>query len=244
MHQEAPHSRLARLVVGPFWAWIWTGGGPSVHWKTNKLCNCSIITRIESKGYINEVNVQISRKGKTRWGNNWRLCTGKTSSYLLYVRWWGYAQGGCRPQCGPAAAAGRNSGASAQPRGHRCCFRGPCSSLQKITVGFQSFILKHQSTMRIPAGNVRGSRSSFWKANNEKWSTDLSTAPKTRAAQTYQGFCWLAAWQVQPCCCFPKGRNDNNIYTCKKHFNCCNNNNNHVLNKNTNALEFTSFPQI
>lgn len=25
------HSKLARLVVGPFWAWIWTGGGPSVH---------------------------------------------------------------------------------------------------------------------------------------------------------------------------------------------------------------------
>lgn len=30
--QKVPHSRLARLVVGPFWAWIWTGGGPSVHW--------------------------------------------------------------------------------------------------------------------------------------------------------------------------------------------------------------------
>lgn len=27
------HSRLARLVVGPFWAWNCTGGGPSVHWK-------------------------------------------------------------------------------------------------------------------------------------------------------------------------------------------------------------------
>lgn len=31
------HSRLARLVVGPFWAWNWTGGGPSVH--VIRLCS-------------------------------------------------------------------------------------------------------------------------------------------------------------------------------------------------------------
>lgn len=36
-----PHSRLARLVVGPFWAWIWTGGGPSVHWKTGRVSEIS-----------------------------------------------------------------------------------------------------------------------------------------------------------------------------------------------------------
>lgn len=30
------HRRLARLVVGPFWAWNCTGGGPSVHCKTTK----------------------------------------------------------------------------------------------------------------------------------------------------------------------------------------------------------------
>lgn len=27
-------SRLARLVVGPFWGWNCTGGSPSVHWNT------------------------------------------------------------------------------------------------------------------------------------------------------------------------------------------------------------------
>lgn len=31
------HSKLARLVVGPFWAWIWTGGGPSV--QLMRLCS-------------------------------------------------------------------------------------------------------------------------------------------------------------------------------------------------------------
>lgn len=33
------------------------------------------------------------------------------------LRWWGYAPGGCRQQCGPAAAAGRSSGASELLRG-------------------------------------------------------------------------------------------------------------------------------
>lgn len=31
------HRRLARLVVGPFWAWNCTGGGPSVH--VMRLCS-------------------------------------------------------------------------------------------------------------------------------------------------------------------------------------------------------------
>lgn len=33
------------------------------------------------------------------------------------LRWWGYAPGGCRQRCGPAAAAGRSSGASELLRG-------------------------------------------------------------------------------------------------------------------------------
>lgn len=73
---------------------------------------------------INKVNIHILTKGEKKKKKSGQVIN------LRYIHWWGYAQAGCRQQCGPAGAAGRNSGASVQPRGHRCCFQGPCSSLQ------------------------------------------------------------------------------------------------------------------
>lgn len=120
------HSRLARLVVGPFWAWIWTGGGPSVHWKKTNGGTAALETCWKPKQhwFMKQISRFLKRSKVER------------RQLKLHVHWWGYVQGGCRRRCGPAAAAGRNSGASVQPHGLQCCFQGPCSSLQAQQSGF------------------------------------------------------------------------------------------------------------
>lgn len=98
-------SRLARLVVGPFWDWNCTGGRPSVHWKAAHQTAASV-------------------KTQARW------CESPSSrEMILCLHWWGCVQGGCRLRCGPAGAAGKSSGASERPRGHLWYFHRPCSDL-------------------------------------------------------------------------------------------------------------------
>lgn len=46
--------------------------------------------------------------------------------------------------------------------------------------------------------------------------TYLSTVLKTRAEQTCQGSCWPAAWQVQPCCCFPLRKREQLVWEPEK----------------------------
>lgn len=75
-------SRLARLVVGPFWGWNCTGGRPSVHWKTTHDFNNHITT--DSQGGL---TVQL-------WGH-WqhivaltlmRLCSGRLQAAMWSCR--------------------------------------------------------------------------------------------------------------------------------------------------------------
>lgn len=74
---------------------------------------------------------------------------------LFHIHWWGYAQGGCRQRCGPAAAAGRSSGASGLLHGHPWCSQGPCSSLQAqhmVNISLQTQLVSWEK--RFCASNV------------------------------------------------------------------------------------------
>lgn len=104
-------SRLARLVVGPFWDWNCTGGRPSVHW------NAAHQTAASVKTHARRYDSPSSRE------------------MILCLHWWGCVQGGCRLRCGPAGAAGKSSGASERPHGHLWYFHRPCSDLFGNNVG-------------------------------------------------------------------------------------------------------------
>lgn len=47
------------------------------------------------------------------------------------VRWWGCVRADCRRRCDPAGAAGRSSGASAQPRARPWSSHRPCWDLDR-----------------------------------------------------------------------------------------------------------------
>lgn len=183
------HSKLARLVVGPFWAWIWTGGGPSVHYRTER-------------------KREISWTGNMEKSDSESFFLGGGEGVFCHVHWWGCALGGYMQRCGPAAAAGRSSGASALLREHPLCFPGPCLGLHKGNTK------RHKHSVSISQGlrKPHSPRLNFiWKItkmkqclNKVRTTTHPWAALRTRAEQTCQESCWPAAWQEPPYCCFPK----------------------------------------